>query len=152
MKENFQSQKGLTLIEILVSIVLLSIILTSFMGFFTQSAIFTKKNEQKLGTVQTAQKFINLIKDISKSDLAATPATSSITTGTNTITVDLGVINQLINNSQPVKTTYTSDYTVTGVITNLNTPANLIQFKIIVQDPSNQKNKSETYTYIRKER
>jgi prepilin-type N-terminal cleavage/methylation domain-containing protein len=55
MKVYFQSQEGLTLIEVLVSIVMLSIILISFIGVFTQSAQFNNKNRQKLGTIDTSR-------------------------------------------------------------------------------------------------
>jgi type II secretory pathway pseudopilin PulG len=150
MKENLKTQEGITLIEVLVSIVLVSIILISFIGFFTQSAIFTQKNGQKLGTVQTSQKFINLIKDVSKDDLSKNSATQQITTKSgSTVSINKTVIDQLL------KQTYTSPYTISAVLTNVpivvnSSTLNLIQFKIIVQDPNDPNNKSETYTYIRK--
>lgn len=43
-----KNEKGLTLVEILASIVILSIVLTSFYGLFIQSAKFTKVNEDNL--------------------------------------------------------------------------------------------------------
>ena len=46
-------EKGLTLVEILASIVILAIVLIAFMSFFTQSAKFTKFNDEKLTAVQS---------------------------------------------------------------------------------------------------
>ncbi|MFJ7727116.1 type II secretion system protein J [Neobacillus sp. NPDC097160] len=145
MKENFKSQQGLTLIEVLVSIVLLAIISTSFMGFFTQSALFTKKNEQKLDTMQTAQKIINMIEvDLTKQDLLDN---SFIDASGNVLnkpkTLSAANINQLLDD------TIATNYNFSAIITN-NSSENLIMFKIIVEDPKNKGSKSETYTYIRR--
>lgn len=145
MKENFQSQKGLTLIEVLASIVLLGIILTSFMGFFTQSALFTNKNEQKLDTVQTTQKIVNLVEiNITKEDLKNREIIdASGTVVTNPTNLDKAALETYFDD--PIDT----DYTVSAIITN-NSLENLIMFKIIVQDPKSLSSKSETYTYIRR--
>ena len=143
MKDSFHSQKGLTLVEVLVSIVLLAIILTSFISFFTQSALFTKKNDQKLDTMQTAQKVVNLVEiEITKQDL---------------------IENLIINSSEQVIKTSLTKTEIEGLINDnidprydvrveisKNSSQNLIMFKIIVQDPTNTGNKSETYTYIRR--
>lgn len=143
MKENFHSQKGLTLVEVLVSIVLLAIIITSFIGFFTQSAQFTKKNEQKLDTMQTAQKIVNLVEiEITKQDL---------------------IDNLIINSSEQVIKTSLTKTEIEGLIDDTidprydvnveiskNSSQNLIMFKIIVRDPKSSGSKSETYTYIRR--
>lgn len=61
MGKKLDDQKGITLLEVLLSIVLLVIVLTSFAGFFTQSAMFVKKNEDKISTTQTAQQIVNII-------------------------------------------------------------------------------------------
>jgi prepilin-type N-terminal cleavage/methylation domain-containing protein len=143
MEDRFHSQKGLTLVEVLVSIVLLAIILTSFISFFTQSALFTKKNDQKLDTMQTAQKVVNLVEiEITKQDL---------------------IENLIINSSEQVIKTSLTKTEIEGLINDnidprydvrvkisKNSSQNLIMFKIIVQDPTNTGNKSETYTYIRR--
>lgn len=134
-----ECQKGFTLLEVLISIILLFIVLTSFMGFFTQSAMFNKKNEQKLGTLQMAQKYINLIEDkVSLSDVSSIPRNTQL---------DKNIVDQLIlkNPSQTVD----CPYNVKGFITN-NTPRNLTQFKVIIEDKQDPKNNSSTYTYIRK--
>ncbi|MGG3560463.1 prepilin-type N-terminal cleavage/methylation domain-containing protein [Neobacillus rhizosphaerae] len=143
MEGRLRSQKGLTLVEILVSIVLLAIILTSFISFFTQSALFTKNNDQKLDTMQTAQKIVNLVEiEITKQDL---------------------IDNFIINTSEQVIKTPLTKTEIEGLIDDTidprydvtveiskNSSQNLIMFKIIVQDPTSAGNKSETYTYIRR--
>lgn len=55
--------KGFTLIEILVTLVILSIILLSFMSFFSQSSLFTQKNNEKLTAINLAQETIVTIKN-----------------------------------------------------------------------------------------
>ncbi len=55
--------KGFTLVEILVTLVILSIILLSFMSFFSQSSLFTQKNNEKLTAINLAQETIVSIKN-----------------------------------------------------------------------------------------
>ncbi|WP_423799227.1 PulJ/GspJ family protein [Neobacillus sp. SAB-20_R2A] len=176
MLENFKSQKGLTLVEVLISIVLLSIVLTSLLGFFTQSAMFAKKNEQKLGTLQTAQMVVNMVeenvtrealklplKDKNGQVLYATPITDSYGTVNSNLQPangtfllkDKGEIEALL------KKTITTNYSVSAIISNdtvtvndtdpsKNTYVKLIKIKIMVIDPNNPASQTETYTYIRK--
>ncbi|NHM30486.1 type IV pilus modification PilV family protein [Neobacillus terrae] len=140
MGENLK-EKGFTLVEVLVSIILLFIILTSFLSLFFQSAMFIHSNEEKLGTMQMAQKYINLIEEnVGLSDL------NSIQIGTE---IDKKAIDQLILKNTN-KSIDSSSFRIKGFITNTDTPKGLTQFKIIVQDPNDTKNKSVTYTYIRK--
>lgn len=55
-KRNFSlSQQGMTLIEIMLSIVILGIIAVSFTGFFTQSARTTNHSEQMMDAMYIAQ-------------------------------------------------------------------------------------------------
>lgn len=58
MKWKLQNEKGMTLVELLIAIVLLGIVLVSFMSFFTQSAKFTAHNNEKLTAVQVAEDVI----------------------------------------------------------------------------------------------
>ncbi|EKN65869.1 hypothetical protein BABA_18282 [Neobacillus bataviensis LMG 21833] len=146
MKENFQSQKGLTLVEILVSIVLLGIILTSFMGFFTQSALFTKKNENKLGTMQTAQKYISLIEEVSKEELSNYSLTKDLTK--KVILDSKDKIDALILPDEPIKSSYNIQAEFTTKDTDSTIPDNLIKIKLIIKDPNDVNNMSITYTYI----
>ncbi|WP_413308458.1 prepilin-type N-terminal cleavage/methylation domain-containing protein [Bacillus sp. 1P10SD] len=143
MEDRFHSQKGLTLVEVLVSIVLLAIILTSFISFFSQSALFTKSNDQKLDTMQTAQKIVNLVEiEITKQDLIDNLIINSLeqVIKTSLTKTELeGLIDDTIDPRYDVK-----------VEISKNSPQNLLLFKIIVQDPTSAGNKSETYTYIRR--
>lgn len=55
-KRNFSlSQQGMTLIEIMLSIVILGIIAVSFTGFFTQSARTNNQSDQMMDAVYLAQ-------------------------------------------------------------------------------------------------
>ncbi|WP_284036115.1 type II secretion system protein [Neobacillus sp. 114] len=138
MWENFQEQKGLTLVEILVSIVLLAIISTALLGFFTQSALFSNKNEQKLGTMATAQKYINLVEDLPKEKFLSFNLSTEVS-----LTED-----QIRNLFDPPLAK--SNYNISAKIAIKPNTENLIQFTIIVEDPKDSNNKSITYTYIRK--
>jgi prepilin-type N-terminal cleavage/methylation domain-containing protein len=145
MSKKCRNQQGFTLIEVLLSIILLFIILTSFIGFFTQSALFSNKNEQKFGTMQTAQKVINLIEmDVTKQILQ------------NDLIVDSAgnVINGIHNLSKSQIENYIDDtidpnFDASAVLTN-NSSENLIQVKLTIKDLKNPGNISETYTYIRR--
>ncbi|MEH7156909.1 type II secretion system protein [Neobacillus drentensis] len=140
MKGNLHSQKGLTLVEVLVSIVLLAVVLTSFLSFFTQSALFTKKNEQKLETMATAQKYINLIEDVPKTKFAS---------------FNPNLLNEVPLTEDQIRNLFDpplakSTYNIRGKLIITPNTENLIQFTIIVEDPNDINNRSTTYTYIRK--
>lgn len=134
----FDNQNGLTLLEVLVSIVILTIVLTSFAGFFSQSALFVKKNEEKLSTSQTAQQIVNLIEvNISKSRLQ----TISECADSNCTLNDEGLETL---SGQTINSTYT--------ISALFTPGeeNLIKVKVTIIDNDDPESSSETFTYIRR--
>lgn len=71
-----RNRKGLTLIEVLLSITILGIIATSFLSFFNQAYSYTKKNEDKTVGINVARNVLNyfeqqdfdLIKDAYLSD------------------------------------------------------------------------------------
>ncbi|WP_316571848.1 prepilin-type N-terminal cleavage/methylation domain-containing protein [Neobacillus sp. YIM B06451] len=145
MKKYFQKQGGFTLLEVLLSIVLLSIILTSFLGFFTQSASFAKKNQYKLNTIQTAQKIVNLIElNVTKQDLIE----NNIIDGSGFVISGKKTLNQ-IDIENLIEESTGHDYNIEATVTN-NSAENLIMFKIVVQNPASPGNTSETYTYIRR--
>jgi len=58
MRKIKMGENGVTLVEILAALVLLSIVLIGFFSFFTQSATFTKHNKEKLTAVQIAEEVI----------------------------------------------------------------------------------------------
>ncbi|OCA91267.1 hypothetical protein A8F94_05245 [Bacillus sp. FJAT-27225] len=140
MDKKFHNQKGFTLLEVLLSIVLLAIILTSFLGFFTQSAIFNNKNELKLNSSLEAQKIVNGI------ELNITPNEAEF------------VLVNSYNNEQILN--YLKDNGVLMDDTLFNIVVDFVkkevdvkgkktilyQAKIVV---SSSGSKSETYTYVR---
>lgn len=56
-------ERGMSLVEILAALVILSIVLLSFFTFFTQPAIFTKHNKEKLTAVQIAEEVVAKVRD-----------------------------------------------------------------------------------------
>jgi prepilin-type N-terminal cleavage/methylation domain-containing protein len=69
MLKKHLKQDGLTLIEVLVSIVILSIILTTFFSFFSQSLVFSGKNEEKLVAYNLASKTLRVVEEKYKNTL-----------------------------------------------------------------------------------
>jgi len=57
--QKIHNQKGLTLIEILVSIVILGIIFTGMLGFFSQTVKFSSYNENKITSINLAEKMLS---------------------------------------------------------------------------------------------
>lgn len=51
----FKNESGLTLIEVLLSITILGIVLTSFLSFFNQAYSYTKMNEDKTVGINVAR-------------------------------------------------------------------------------------------------
>lgn len=56
--ENTRNEKGVTLIEVLISIVLLSIIFLSFMRFFPQMGFMNNENIDKTQAINTAKEIL----------------------------------------------------------------------------------------------
>lgn len=54
----FNEEKGLTLIETLLSIVILSIVLTTFINFFPQMGRMNKQNEEKIQAINLAKQIL----------------------------------------------------------------------------------------------
>jgi prepilin-type N-terminal cleavage/methylation domain-containing protein len=175
-----ENQNGFTLIEVLLSIMLLSIILTSFIGLFSQSAIFTQKNGNKLNTMQTAQTVIHMIdSNVTEGDLRIGMTDASGNTITSPVLDDSGndVSGPIINGSGTVNpnhlmannTVEEGTYHIDGIsninnrfnitvdtsynvkaVISKNTTSNFFQIKISVSDPTDSNSLSETYTYFRK--
>lgn len=136
----FDNQKGMTLLEVLLSIVILTIILTSFAGFFSQSALFVKKNEEKLNTFQTAQQIVNIIEDKFTKQLLLEKNPPDV--NGKFPNLDKNEIIQLSGYS--INTPYDiSASFLKGV-------EGLIQVKVTVSEPEHPENYSETFTYIRR--
>ena len=57
-----KEERGVSLVEVVASIVLVTIILLSFFGFFVNSAKHTKFNEDKLTSIEIAENIIATIR------------------------------------------------------------------------------------------
>lgn len=131
-------EKGLTLLEVLLSIVLLVIVLTSFASFFTQSAMFVKKNEDKLSTTQTAQQIVNQVEvSLSKNDVK----TSSECAALPCILKKNELSNLL---GSPIASSFNISAEFADSV------EGLIRVKVSVTDANNPESSSETFTYIRR--
>jgi len=147
MAENFHKQEGFTLIEVLLSIVLLSIILTSFLGFFTQSAIFTNKNQEKLSAGQTAQKVVSLVEiNITKAQLRS----KNIISDNGKVVSPGTVYNDKSKFEELFKFKIDTPFKVELKFSDGPTDSRLIQCKVsIFENSASGTSKSETFTYIR---
>ncbi|SFB16357.1 MULTISPECIES: prepilin-type N-terminal cleavage/methylation domain-containing protein [unclassified Bacillus (in: firmicutes)] len=145
------NERGFTLIEVLLSIILLFIIMTSFMGFFTQSTIFNKKNEQKLDYTQTAQTVINLVEEnITRSELEKDNDIKTIFSSPFTPkSIDKTALEKFFSKKSSTPFIQNNPNQILATFSYIN-ETGLIQVKVMVADPSNPNHKSETYTYIRK--
>ena len=56
MKKQFQSESGMTLVEILAALVILGIVFIGFMTVFPQMTAFNQKTDDKLETMNLAKK------------------------------------------------------------------------------------------------
>ena len=59
-----KNQKGVTLVELLASLILITIILLAFFSIFIQSSKHTKFNEEKLTSIEIAEDVIATIRSI----------------------------------------------------------------------------------------
>jgi prepilin-type N-terminal cleavage/methylation domain-containing protein len=139
--KKLDNQDGLTLLEVLLSIVILTIILTSFAGFFSQSAMFVKKNEEKLNTSQTAQQIVNLIEvNVTKNTLSVYGCNDPFTDPKCSLN-ELGIETLTANT---IDTTYNLSAKFS------KGEEGLVKVKVEVIDPDNPESSSETFTYIRR--
>ena len=63
MKNFIRNDKGLTLVEILAAIVILSIVLITFTNFLFQSTKYTKLNKEKITAIEVAEEVISEVRD-----------------------------------------------------------------------------------------
>ncbi len=68
MENHIQNENGMTLLELLLSMAILLIIFTVFFQFFSQTALFTMKNEEKIKAINIARETISEIKELSDKD------------------------------------------------------------------------------------
>lgn len=72
LKYKLNNQNGLTLIEVLLSITILSIVLTSFLSFFTDAFRFNSKNDDSIQAMNVAREQQALIKEKPWSEITNT--------------------------------------------------------------------------------
>ncbi|MGV2938046.1 prepilin-type N-terminal cleavage/methylation domain-containing protein [Mesobacillus sp. LC4] len=138
MGKKLDNQDGLTLLEVLLSIVILTIVLTSFAGFFSQSALFVKKNEEKLSTSQTAQQVVNLIEvNVTKNMLLANPECADFQCSFEKNALE-SFLGQAINSSYKISVDFTPSV------------EELVNVKVAIIDNDDPDSSSETFTYIRR--
>lgn len=77
------NEKGFTLVEILASITILFIILITFFGFFTQSALFTRTNQEALYATNLANHAMEVIRSGEVDDIENLSATIMEEIGVN---------------------------------------------------------------------
>lgn len=139
------NEQGFTLIEILASVVILSIVLITFFGFYFQASLFSTKNDQKYTSHTLSQKVINLTQEkVTKDvllDRGIIDSTFTVINGTFS-TDDETYIENLLNYDA-----YDNDYTVRLTIS--NGVDELILVKVKAVSNLNTVDASETYTYIR---
>ncbi|WP_169907960.1 type IV pilus modification PilV family protein [Priestia abyssalis] len=58
-----QDEKGFTLIEVLLSIIILTIVLTTFFQFFSQSMLFSSRNVEKQQAIQIVRQLMNELQE-----------------------------------------------------------------------------------------
>ncbi len=72
MIKKIDNEKGLTLIEVLVSITLLSIVIITFLSFFTNAFRFNSINDDSIQAMNIAREQQALIKEESWNDITST--------------------------------------------------------------------------------
>ncbi|MCJ8006996.1 prepilin-type N-terminal cleavage/methylation domain-containing protein [Lederbergia wuyishanensis] len=63
MIRRYLNHKGLTLIEILASITILAIVIISFLTFFSQTMLFSSKAEDRVTSINIADKILYNVKN-----------------------------------------------------------------------------------------
>ena len=69
LRKLIKNCNGLTLVELLVTIVILSIVLVTFMSIFPQSMKLSKTTEEKLAAINIAEIVLSDFKNNVKNDL-----------------------------------------------------------------------------------
>ncbi|TLS39228.1 hypothetical protein [Pseudalkalibacillus caeni] len=66
---NFLKNDGITLVEVLLSLTLLTVILLTFAGLFVQGSNYSEKNERKLEAINLARKHLEITTAIDEMEI-----------------------------------------------------------------------------------
>ena len=159
--------KGFTLVEILASIVILTIVLTVFMKFFALAAMFANENEKMLTASNDAREVLSLIQENQHiADYLAHYQIIQINNDTKDITnIDENPITSSTNHITVNSSTVTGNEVLNGILyenpsssvdlKNLSlsfsqADSNFLQVDVSIINPENNNILSETYGYIPK--
>ncbi|MDX8289849.1 prepilin-type N-terminal cleavage/methylation domain-containing protein [Metabacillus indicus] len=150
-----KSEKGVTLIELISSIAILSIILVSFMYFFINSAQYNGVSADKMHAANIAREVHKDFKEdpdknLALKNLIAYSRTSAATTISKSSYPDLHLTQDIQDNSGLLTLTTTKQlFTVVITVDTTSDPnVDLSLSKLHVQVKKDAKLVSETYTYF----
>lgn len=150
-----KSEKGVTLIELISSIAILSIILVSFMSFFINSAQYNGVSADKMNAANIAREVQKDFKEdpdknLDLKNLIAYSRTSAATTISKTSYPDLHLTEDIQDNSGLLTLTTTNQtFTVVVTVDTTSDPnVDLSLSELHVQVKKDEKVISETYTYF----
>ena len=145
MQKSIKNEQGLTLIEVLASIVLLSIVIVFFLSLFPQIINFNKSTEENLQAAATAKEVRVLVKE----ELESMDTFPSKLSFTNERTLDDGVYsyNGKYNDFEVVIELH--DQPFVGDEPQKNEIRKLYKFKVSIEH-SDTRILSKTYGFIRK--
>ncbi|MEY2192665.1 prepilin-type N-terminal cleavage/methylation domain-containing protein [Neobacillus sp. BF23-41] len=150
------NEKGVTLVELLASIVILSIILLSFLTFFTNSFQYNAISSDKMKATNIAREVqeefkVNPEKNQELKNLILFSRSSTETTIPKSSYPKLDLTNDIKKNSGILKLFLTKQNFIVEVEvdTNIDPKVDISLSKIHVQVKKGTKLVSETYTYLK---
>jgi prepilin-type N-terminal cleavage/methylation domain-containing protein len=154
---SLKNEKGLTLIELLASIVILSIILLSFMTFFTNSFKYNAVSSDKINTTNIAREVqedfkVNTVKNQElKKLIRESRDLPTVTTIPKNSYPELNLSKDIKKNGLTLTLTLNKQpFTVEVVVdTNGDPNVDVLLSKMHVQVKKGTKVLSETYTYFK---
>lgn len=150
MKSQVQSEEGLSLVEVLASIVILGIVFVGLTMILPQMALFNKKTEIKLETMNLARQEIALIKmdsyssPLSKDEIHAKLA-GTISVNPSDLSESAIRINYHKSDYQYEVDFFTDEIPGLG---SENYPENIVLYKVHLKVLADGKQNSESFGYI----
>ncbi len=148
------NQDAFTLIEVLVSLVLLAIILTTFFGFFSQSMLFSNQNDEDLVAYNLTTQTLNIFEEKYQNTLNNTETTIKCDNYPNGYPQELkDVLQTSACYYQKNQKNYYPEITITFQASSKYAglpPLYVVHVQMFnSNNPSNRKLLSETFGYIR---